>query len=354
MKPSFAHLHYLMCFFLPLACTAFFLSAHQDVISTLAWTLPCWLILLADYLSPHLQAQPAILKQSTYYDWILYGLVGLQLLNMGLMLDYVNRLDWHSGEDYLMGIANIIVIRFLLGTSSGISGVVVAHELMHRPQASMQCLARLMLLSLCYDHFALVHKQGHHRGVKQYEDFTTARLDESFQAYWQRVYWRQLQYAWQVAQTQLLDEGRRLNHWAFWRNQVVRGFLLEVLIVLLIFWQFGWLASALFLYQAFIAVRIIEAINYVQHWGLTDPRYSYSFGWVNDGLVTYYLLLGLSHHIGHHQDESQAYYAIPYSAQGPKMPHGYLVMNLWIKLHNPSYQRMARQALEDYKAVLVK
>jgi alkane 1-monooxygenase len=31
------------------------------------------------------------------------------------------------------------------------------------------------------------------------------------------------------------------------------------------------------------------------------------------------------------------------------MPYGYLVMNLWVKLHNASYQRMAKRELVRFR-----
>ncbi|NOT85463.1 MAG: fatty acid desaturase [Methylococcaceae bacterium] len=339
--------NYLVCFFLPVSTCWFFSSGLHSISGALAWTLPCWLLLLADRFSPELKTQYSTRGAEGIYDGILYGLVFLQLLNILLMLNYVSQLPWQTSEDWMTGITNVIVIRFLVGTGSGISGVVVAHELMHRNNGLMQGLGRIVLWSLCYDHFRVVHNQGHHQGVKLQDDFTTARLGESFRHYWQRVYYRQFLYAWEIEQ-------QRLGAFTFksgFKNQVIQGLFIQLIILSLSFYFYGWLATGLFLYQAFIAVRIIETINYVQHWGLEDKRYSNSFGWVSNTWFTRYLLLGLSNHIGHHQDEHKHFYEIPYSDQGPAMPYGYLVMNLWAKLHNASYQQMAIRQLEQYRTI---
>lgn len=333
--------NYLLCFFLPLSTSLFFITGLHSLSGALLWTLPCWLLLLAEWLSPKLTVTPAATLPRFYYDAILLTLAFLHLLNVLLMCQYVSQLSWASLNDVLTGITNVIVIRFLLGTCSGISGIVVAHELLHRPAGFLHSVGRLLLCSLCYDHFLITHRHGHHRGVEEHNDFTTARLGESFSTYWRRVYWRHLTYAW-------AHERRRTQALGPLHNRVLQGMLLEGCSVLLILILYGWVAAGLFLYQAFIAVRILEAINYVQHWGLNEPRYATSFGWVNDVWLTRYLLLGLANHIGHHQDERLPYYRIPYSDQGPRMPYGYLLMNLWAKLHNSSYQQMARQALEQY------
>jgi len=133
------------------------------------------------------------------------------------------------------------------------------------------------------------------------------------------------------------------------KNQVCQGLLIEFLLVLMIMMVFGWLAALMFIYQAYAAVRILETVNYFQHWGLSDGKFGNSFGWVNESWLTTYLFVGLANHIGHHQDEQKPYYQIAYSEQGPKLPYGYFVMNLWVKLSNASYQRMAIRQLEAFR-----
>ncbi len=342
--------NYLICFFLP-ASTCWFLSSSVHTISgALTWTLPCWLLLLADWFSPALKSQPEATLSKSTYDLLLVSLACLHVLNITLMVAYASQLSWQTTAAVLTGITNIIVIRFLIGTCSGISGIVVAHELLHRPKGFMQNLGRVLLCSMCYEHFVIVHQQGHHQGVKLQDDFTTARFGESFRDYWRRVYRSHLCYAWGLEQQRLGLINRPFSVKSSFHNKVLHGLSLEILLIALILQRYGWVATGLFLYQSYIAVRILETINYVQHWGLTDPRYNNSFGWVNNTWFTHYLLLGLANHIGHHRDEQKAYYEIAYSDQGPKMPYGYLVMNLWAKLHNASYQHMAMRELEHYRS----
>ncbi|MEQ1637306.1 MAG: fatty acid desaturase [Methylococcales bacterium] len=344
-------LNYLVCFFLPISTCWFLSSGLHSIGGALAWTLPCWIMVLADWLSPKLTSQPEASVPKGFYDAIIVSLACLQLANIVLMLDYVSRLSWLTPSDFITGVTNIIVIRFLLGTCSGISGIVVAHELLHRQTGFMQQLGRVLLCSLCHEHFVVAHKQGHHLGVKLQDDFTTARLGESFRCYWRRVYRSHLQYAWRSEQMRLGITNAAFSPRLSLQNRVLQGLGIELLLVAAILYIYGWVATGMFLYQAFIAVRILEAINYVQHWGLTDARYSNSFGWVNNAWFTHYLLLGLANHIGHHQDEHKHFYEIAYSDQGPKMPYGYLIMNLWAKLHNASYQQMALRELEQYRAI---
>lgn len=341
--------NYLICFFLPLSTCWFLSSGLHSATAALVWTLPCWLILLADWLSPTLKSTPSVLLSKHIYDLLLISLAFLHLLNIVLMLRYASQLPWQTTAEMIISGINVIVIRFLVGTCAGISGIVVAHELLHRPKGALQYLGRLLLLSMCYEHFVIAHQQGHHQGVKLQDDFTTARYGESFRHYWRRVYRSHLWYAWGLEQKRLRFSNNNISFRFGWKNKVLQGLSLELLLLALIFRQYGGVALGLFLYQSFIAVRILETINYVQHWGLTQARYRNTFGWVNNAWFTHYLLMGLANHIGHHQDEQKAYYEIAYSDQGPAMPYGYLIMNLWAKLRNKSYQRWAKMELERFR-----
>ncbi|MCK5356435.1 MAG: fatty acid desaturase, partial [Methyloprofundus sp.] len=119
-------------------------------------------------------------------------------------------------------------------------------------------------------------------------------------------------------------------------------------LVILILVNFGWAAAFIFLYQALAGVRLLETINYYQHWGLEQGRAGKTLAWVNQSSLTEYALVGLANHIGHHQNAGKSYQEIPYSDQGPRMPYGYFVTNLWVKLNNDSYRRVSACVLKSY------
>jgi alkane 1-monooxygenase len=342
-------LSHFLPFILPVSVFFFLISGPHSIEGALAWTIPFWLILLADWLCPEVKIQTQQSLEKGFYDGILYGLAFLQLVNVGLMLAYISRLEWNSPAVVIVGLANLVAVRFLVGTSSGTSGIVVAHELIHRPQWHMQQLGRLLLCSVCYEHFVITHKRGHHLCGGMPQDIAMAHLGESFNDYWKRIYIGHLRYAWRSEQDRL---GTSQNLFASLKsihhNQVLHGLLAELILCVSITVFFGWIAAFMFLYQAVAAVRILESVNYFQHWGLEDGRYGHSYGWVNNSWLTRYALIGLSHHIGHHQNEKKHFYEIAYSDQGPKMPYGYFIMNLWVKLNNASYQKMAIRELQHY------
>ena len=339
---------HFLSFVLPVSSFFFLSTGPHNLAGALVWTIPFWLLLVADWMSHDLQPQQQSKQPSLVYDAILYALTLLQLTNVVLMLDIVSQLQWGTLDEFLYGLVNLMAIRFLVGTSSGTSGIVVAHELIHRSQFHMQLLGRVLLCSVCYEHFVITHKRGHHLSMGMPDDIASARLGESFKDYWKRVYFGHLHYAWKSENDRLGNNKDRLIGPKILNNQVLQGLLVEFVVLILIINVFGWIAAFIFLYQALAAVRILEAVNYFQHWGLDEQNYANTFGWVNNSPITRYALIGLSHHIGHHENDQKHYHEIIYSDQGPKMPYGYFVMNFWVKLANASYQNMAVRELQRY------
>ncbi len=337
---------YLFSFVFPLCVLNFLYSGPHDIGMALLWTMPLWILCLADYLSPTLQTdnnQP--IKPHLLFDLMLVLLTMIQFANIALLLKYAALLQWESVSDAIVSVVNLIVLRILVGTSSGSSAIIVAHELIHRRNSFMRLLGHLLLYTVCYDHFVIAHLYGHHKQVAKPEDIATARLQESFDHYWKRVTRENFRYAWHY-EMERLGVGRVAKFGIVWlKNRVIQGLVVETFFVILIVFLFGWTAAFIFLYQALAAVRLLETINYFQHWGLSHQQEEKGLAWVNRSWLTQYALVGLSKHIGHHRDAGKTFPETPYSEQGPVMPYGYFVTNLWVKWHNSSYRKISESLL---------
>ncbi len=344
----FSRFNDLAAFILPLTTLGFLNSGQHGIAGSLVWILPFLAVLLIDWLSPPLPYESPVKHRPAYYDSILYALTLLQFVNIYGMVSYVSALPWDSADAIIVSLTNLVTLRFIVGTSSGTSGIVVAHELIHRPQAFLQQLGRLLLCTTCYEHFVIAHKRGHHLNLSMPDDIATARFGETFKSYWRRVYCGYFRYAWRSEQNR---QGAKPSRFGIFANQVLQGVMVELALIVLIIYAFGWLAAFMFCYQALAAVRILEAVNYFQHWGLENGQFGKTYGWVSQSWLSRYALIGLSHHIGHHEDENQQYHEVAYSEQGPKLPYGYFVMNLWVKLNNKSYQRMALNELKIFQRI---
>jgi len=345
----YTHLKYLSCFFFPSCVTWFLYTGPHDAITALAWTIPLWSLIFVDWLSPKIKPdQQKNVVSDSYYDAILYALTFFQLLIISLLLIYASQLQWGSASEIGTSFVNLVVMRILVGTTSGSSAIIVAHELIHRPKVHMRLLGRFLLITVCYEHFVIAHIRGHHLSVATPEDIATARMDESFKTYWKRVYVGHFKYAWNSELERLGLTQKQLYSYKILSNSVLQGLIIEIALVILILVIFGWAAAIIFLYQALSGVRLLETINYYQHWGLEQGKSGNTLAWVNQSSLTEYALVGLSNHIAHHQNSATSFHQTPYSEQGPKMPYGYFVTNLWVKLNNESYRRTSAQILKDY------
>ncbi len=345
----FDPLKYLSSFFLPCCVLWFLYTGPHDAVIALAWTLPLWLLIVLDWLSP--KVKPGSKKKRVtagFYNAILYGLALLQLLIISLMLIYATHLQWDSLAEIATSSVNLIVVRILVGTTSGSSALIVAHELIHRRQWHMQQLGKVLLYTVCYEHFLIAHLRGHHLSVATPEDIATAKLDEDFKVYWKRVLIGHFKYAWNSELKRLGLEQSPRYHYQMLANSVLQGVIVECTLLVLIMIVFGWAAAFIFLYQALAGVRLLETINYYQHWGLEQGKAEKTLAWVNQSSLTEYALVGLANHIGHHQQARRSFHEVPYSDQGPKMPYGYFVTNLWVKLNNASYRRVSASILKRY------
>ena len=344
-----SHLKYLLSLILP-CCVLWFLSTGpHNVTEALLWTTPLWLLIVLDWLSPKINSEiETQVVSSRFYDTILYVLAGLQLLIIYLLLVYANQLQWNSTQEIVTSVVNLVILRILVGTTSGSSALIVAHEFIHRPSRFQRILGRLLLYTVCYEHFVIAHIRGHHYSVATPADVATAHIDESYQSYWKRVYPGHFKYAWNSELKRLGLTQAPVYHYKMLSNSVLQGLIIECTLLTVILVEFGWAAAFIFLYQALAGIRLLEAINYYQHWGLDQKRTGNTLAWVNQSCISKYALIGLSHHIGHHQNAGASYQQIPYLEHGPIMPYGYFVTNLWVKLNNESYRRVSSDILANY------
>ena len=109
----------------------------------------------------------------------------------------------------------------------------------------------------------------------------------------------------------------------------------------------GATAVVAFLLQALFASRLLEIVNYFEHWGLVRegrrvrPRDS----WDTHSWFTYYALIGLSRHADHHAWASRPYQQIRVWDDAPLLPHGYVGMIPLVVIKNHRFQALATEEL---------
>lgn len=312
--------------FLPLSTLAFLATGPHGAGAALAWTLPVWLLILADRFGPDERRLVPAAAPRGFFDGVLYALVALQVLNV-LGLGYlVASLPWATGADIGTSLVNLLALRILMGTNSCCAAIAPAHELIHRRQRWQRWLGRLLLVTVGYDHFYVAHRLGHHARLGSGEDPSTAEVGERYGAFCRRSCLSQ----WRIA-------------WRYEPRAVGRGVAVELALLAGFGWAFGPLAAFMLAYQALVAVRLLEAVNYFQHYGLTMASgRAGATAWRTESAVSLFLFLGLSRHADHHRRPAAPYPELRVlEDNGPVLPYGYLGMALWVKNRCGNYRRWA-------------
>jgi alkane 1-monooxygenase len=272
------------------------------------------------------------LERSPFFRLVLHAWVPLQLGLIGWGA-------WLVGSG---GVAGFDALLFTLsvGLATGGVGITIAHELGHKRPALERLLSRVLLVSVSYGHFTVEHNRGHHVRVATPEDPASARYGESYWAFLPRTLFGSLRHAWE------LDRREVLGSWAA---------TLALAVALGI--AFGPLAVACFFGQSAMAIALLEAVNYIEHYGLErrklpDGRYERPaphHSWDAYERLSNAFLVHLQRHADHHVNPMRPYAALQPQHDSPKLPMGYPGMvplaflpPLWFAVMNPRVPRPAR------------
>ena len=286
------------------------------------------------------------LEADRYYRWITYAFLPLQYAGFILAMWVIARGDLGTMEK--VGLA--VTVGFIGGL-----GINTAHELGHKKESHERWLSKIALAQCAYGHFAVEHNRGHHVRVATPEDPASARLGESFFAYWPRTVLGSLRSAWDLERRRIARHGRHP-----WRigNDVVNALLMTaVLWGLLVAWL-GVEVLPYLLLQALVGLTLLESVNYLEHYGLlrqrvgvggreryerVEPRHS----WNSSHVTTNVLLYHLQRHSDHHAHPTRRYQALRDVAEAPVLPTGYAGMIL-IAFVPPLWRRVMDPRVLDH------
>lgn len=295
-----------------------------------------------DFGNPAEEPHPAS-DHSNLLRWNLYAYVPVQLA----------MIAWGAAVFAGGSLSDGQALGLLLsvGLVTGGQGITVAHELGHRRSRTDRSLARLLLVTVCYGHFHIEHNRGHHARVATPDDPSTARFGETLYAFLPRALWGSLRSAWRLEAARLGRRGRPLfgPH-----NQMLWFAAAPVLIGAALFALWGGVALLFFAGQAVVACVLLEAINYVEHYGLVravsnagrlervDARHS----WNASERLSNACLFNLQRHADHHANPNRPYPLLRDDPASPQLPTGYPGMlllalwpPLWFRIMNPRVQR---------------
>jgi alkane 1-monooxygenase len=325
---------------LPLFALAFLLTGpHSGYEALLYILIPGVALQVADRKSGTQRHEPRPDLPTWPFDALLFVLVTIQLVNM-VLLARLFTLQAFWSLDALVSI-------LLVGASSGYSGIVVAHELIHRPGRAARLVGRALLCCVLYEHFYTEHVRGHHVRIGTPDDPASAHFGESFARFYLRTVPAQFRSAWRLETKRLGDEEMGLFDRRLLRSRVVHGLIVEWGLAFAILATCGTAAFAVFVLQALFATRALEVVNYFEHWGLvrTGNRVRTVDSWDTHSRFTYYALTGLTRHADHHAYPSRPYQQLRVHDEAPVLPRGYIALFPLVLARNKEFQRLATEEL---------
>ncbi|CAI8313319.1 MAG: Alkane 1-monooxygenase 1 [Euryarchaeota archaeon UBA443] len=229
-----------------------------------------------------------------------------------------------------LGSISIIVPALSAGLATGAAGVVAAHELGHRrPRSASWWLGRLDLLCVIYLHFTVEHNHTHHKHWARKVDPTSSPWGRSVYGHLVRTVPRQLRNAYRIR-----------------KKDTTISVMIEVaLIASLAVWGLPYLA--VFVGQAFVAIYLLEFVNFIQHHGLErgeDERPHAGHAWESRTRWSRYTLMNLPLHAAHHLRSSTPYERLRPYDESPQLPGGYYQM-FWIALIPPLFHRLMQRSV---------
>ncbi|MDP2082480.1 MAG: alkane 1-monooxygenase [Pseudotabrizicola sp.] len=256
---------------------------------------------------------------------------------------------WYAAHTSHLSGLELGVLFFGIGIVTGTIGINYSHELMHQKNKLERWLADILLASVLYSHFRSEHLRVHHTYVGTCRDPVTARYNEGFHRFFPRVLRQSPVSAWRAEAAMLARRGLPWWHRSnpFWRYGALQAAMLMLAIAL-----GGWLGLGLFVYQAAVAIWQLEAVNYVEHYGLTrrhlgDGKYEHvkpHHSWNASHTASNWLLINLQRHSDHHFKPDRRFPLLQTYGedQAPQLPLGYplmvfIAMNplLWRRMMNP-------------------
>jgi len=230
-----------------------------------------------------------------------------------------------------------------VGIVSG-GGINTAHEWGHKRGRLADALSKLSLAPAAYGHFHVEHNRGHHRNVATPTDPASARMGESYWSFLPRTMIGSVRSAWRIERLRLSAQGR--SCWNV-RNDILQAWSLTVVLYAALITAFGWMALPFLLAQALYGAALLEAVNYIEHYGLLRQsdkngrfeRCGPEHSWNSNRVVSNLMLYQLQRHSDHHANPRRPYQTLRHFDDSPQLPAGYAALiplvyfpRLWFRL----------------------
>jgi alkane 1-monooxygenase len=249
-----------------------------------------------------------------------------------LMIPLIWTVCWRGQQDGSAWTTWAAVIS--TGIATGISGIVVGHEMGHKkPKTIGWWMGRATLVSLMYSHFTTEHNYNHHKFVATVNDSASAPKGRNL---WFHVFQTvPLQFisAWRI-------QAKRSK--SFLHNSILHGVIVQIVFAVAIWYFFGTWGLGALLFLAAISIFLLEYVNYIRHYGLrrdVGERQTKMHSWQSRKRLSRWVLIELTLHPAHHLKASEPFWKLQPYEGAPNLPTGYFGL-FWPSLIPPLWRRL--------------
>jgi len=249
-----------------------------------------------------------------------------------------------------LGIAGRFGLVLTTGIFSAMFAINIGHHLIHRRNPFDRALGGVLLSTVGFGSFKIVHLRVHHRHVGTKLDFGTPRRGQSIYAFWRQCFVGNFALAARVEWQRLARTGRGI-----WQSELAAWSAWSLLWLMLAAIIWGWLGVTFLALQALLAIMKLDCINYLQHYGLTrkigadgqpepvGPQHAWTQALFLHDLV----LLNLPRHSDHHVNPERSFELLTDRAEAPRYPYNYAIMN-GLALFPPLFRRIVHPYLDRF------
>eukprot|EP00928_Gymnodinium_smaydae_P050985 TRINITY_DN3451_c0_g2_i1.p1 TRINITY_DN3451_c0_g2~~TRINITY_DN3451_c0_g2_i1.p1 ORF type:complete len:456 (+),score=64.94 TRINITY_DN3451_c0_g2_i1:49-1416(+) len=261
---------------------------------------------------------------------------------------------WLTSADTLTCI-EFLGISVSFGLFSGIVGIVIGHEMVHRVSKIEKLAGRFLLCLVSYGHFYVEHVVGHHKHVGTDADPATARFGESLYAFIPRVIIGEFRSACKIEAERVARKGL-----PFWRCEIPLYGLCSATVCGSFVWAFGPQAGVYFLLQSFVAIMVFQSVHYQSHYGLErreirpgvhEPTQA-QHSWEAPSRLVNMIIFNLTRHPDHHAHAGRRYQSLQLMEGSPQSPAGLPTM-MALALVPPLWRAVVHPRLLEFRKTQV-
>lgn len=280
------------------------------------------------------------------YSWILYAYAILQTFNIVFSLWMTTGLPLHNIKFFTHAVS--------LGMTSAVS-VSISHELFHKFLDPIDSFVGKWVLNLhMYNHFWIAHVFNHHKDVATSEDPATASRNQTLYTFWLQSAVGGYINAWKIELDIMKRKGIRF--WELDRNRMLKYAFINLVTMFGVWLFLGRGSLITFIIQCIVASFFIEAVNYIEHYGLVrkklpgSDRYepvSDAHSWDAPFRLSSFVYLNILMHSDHHAHPTKEYSLLEMKSSSPKLPYTYATMVL-LALYPPLFFGCIHPILDRY------